>query len=296
MNSAISVPAVQQPRGLETLIAGRPTRDGAGVRLVRVLTGELQQRLDPFLMLDHFASDDPRDYGAGFPDHPHRGFETVTYMVAGRMRHQDSGGGEGLLQNGGVQWMTAGRGLVHSEMPEQEEGRMEGFQLWLNLASWQKMCAPDYRDIQSGEIPEVRTPEGVLVRVIAGHSHGTAGAVHRPASAYPSDALYLDLQFSGPQSFAQPLPATHNAFVYVYRGQVAVHGAGGSHTVPAQRMAILDNTGDGVRLQGEAGARALLVAGQPLNEPIAQYGPFVMNTREELMQAVQDFQSGRLGR
>lgn len=296
MNSASSIPAVQYSRGVETLVTGRPTRDGAGVRLVRVLTGELQQRLDPFLMLDHFASDDPRDYGAGFPDHPHRGFETVTYMVAGRMRHQDSGGGEGLLQNGGVQWMTAGRGLIHSEMPEQEEGRMEGFQLWLNLASWQKMCAPAYRDIQSAQIPEVRTPEGVLVRVIAGHSHGTSGAVQRPTNAYPTDALYLDLQFSGPHSFAQPLPAAHNAFVYVYRGQVTVHGADGQHTVPAQRMAILDNTGDGVRLQGEAGARALLIAGQPLNEPIAQYGPFVMNTRDELMQAVQDYQSGQLGR
>ena len=296
MNSANSTPAVHTARGVETLITGRPTRDGAGVRLVRVLTGELQQRLDPFLMLDHFASDDPRDYGAGFPDHPHRGFETVTYMVAGRMRHQDSGGGEGLLQNGGVLWMTAGRGLVHSEMPEQEEGRMEGFQLWLNLASWQKMCTPGYRDIQSEEVPEVLTPEGVRVRVIAGQSHGTAGAVQRPTSDYPSDALYLDLQFSGAQNFAQPLPARHNALVYVYRGSVEVLGAQGASTVPAQRMAILDNTGDGVRLQGSDGSRALLIAGQPLNEPIAQYGPFVMNTREELMQAVHDYQSGQLGR
>lgn len=296
MNSATPQSAVQHARGVETLITGRPTRDGAGVRLVRVLTGELQQRLDPFLMLDHFASDDPRDYGAGFPDHPHRGFETVTYMVAGRMRHQDSGGGEGLLQNGGVQWMTAGRGLVHSEMPEQEEGRMEGFQLWLNLASWQKMCAPSYRDIQSAQVPEVLTPEGVRVRVIAGQSHGQGGAVQRPTRDFPTDALYLDLQFSGPQSFAQPLPAAHNAFVYVYRGSVEVLGAAGPCTVPAQRMAILDNTGDGVRLQGTADARALVIAGQPLNEPIAQYGPFVMNTREELMQAVHDYQSGHLGR
>ena len=296
MNSAISTPAVLHARGVETLITGRPTRDGAGVRLVRVLTGELQQRLDPFLMLDHFASDDPRDYGAGFPDHPHRGFETVTYMVAGRMRHQDSGGGEGLLQNGGVQWMTAGRGLIHSEMPEQEEGRMEGFQLWLNLASWQKMCAPAYRDIQSEEVPEVLTPEGVRVRVIAGQSHGTGGAVQRPASDYPTDALYLDLHFSDTQTLAQPLHASHNAFVYVYRGSLEVLGAEGEHAVPAQRMAILNNAGDGVRLRGSAGSRALLIAGQPLNEPIAQYGPFVMNTRDELMQAVQDYQSGQLGR
>ena len=277
-------------------MTGRPTRDGAGVRLTRVLTSELQQRLDPFLMLDHFASDDPKDYGAGFPDHPHRGFETVTYMVAGRMRHRDSSGGEGLLQNGGVQWMTAGRGVVHSEMPEQEEGRMEGFQLWLNLPSQQKMCAPAYRDIQSADIPELHTAEGVRVRVISGMSHGVQGAVHRPATAYPSDALYLDLHFSGDQSFVQPLPPTHNALVYVYRGQLEVCGTPSTNTVPSQHMAILGNDGDGVVLKGQTGTRALLVAGQPLGEPIAQYGPFVMNTREELMQAVHDFQSGRLGR
>ena len=170
------------PRSVDALVAGRATRDGAGVRLTRVLTGELQQRLDPFLMLDQFGSNDPKDYGAGFPDHPHRGFETVTYMIAGRMRHRDSAGNEGLLQNGGVQWMTAGRGLVHSEMPEQEEGLMEGFQLWLNLPSHQKMCTPWYRDIQSEGIPEVRTESGVWVRVISGQSHGVQGAMHRPAT------------------------------------------------------------------------------------------------------------------
>ena len=296
MNTQAPSFVAQQPRHVETLITGRPTRDGAGVRLTRVLTGELQQRLDPFLMLDNFASDDPKDYGAGFPDHPHRGFETVTYMIAGRMRHQDSSGGEGLLQNGGVQWMTAGRGVVHSEMPEQEEGRMEGFQLWLNLPSRQKMCTPWYRDIQSADIPELTTPEGVFVRVIAGQSHGVAGAMHRPAHEYPTDPLYLDLQFSGEQSFSQPLPAGHNAFVYVYRGQLQVQGQQASTDVPVQRMAILANTGDGVVLRGQSGTRALLIAGQPLHEPIAQYGPFVMNTREELMQAVHDFQSGRFGR
>ena len=296
MNTVPAVSGVQNARPVESLITGRPTRDGAGVRLTRVLTGELQERLDPFLMLDHFASDDPKDYGAGFPDHPHRGFETVTYMVAGRMRHKDSTGAKGLLQNGGVQWMTAGRGVVHSEMPEQEEGRMEGFQLWLNLPSWQKMCAPAYRDIQSADVPETHTPEGVRVRVIAGQSHGVAGAVQRPIQDYPSDALYLDLHFSGDQRFCQPLPAGHNAFVYVYRGEVLVPGAEGGTRVPSGHMAILANVGDGVALRGACGARALLIAGQPLREPIAQYGPFVMNTREELMQAVHDFQSGRLGR
>ena len=286
---------VQNPRSVEALVAGRATRDGAGVRLTRVLTGDLQQRLDPFLMLDQFGSNDPKDYGAGFPDHPHRGFETVTYMIAGRMRHRDSAGHEGLLQNGGVQWMTAGRGLVHSEMPEQEEGLMEGFQLWLNLPSHQKMCTPWYRDIQSESIPEVTTDAGVLVRVISGQSHGVQGAMHRPAKDYPTDPLYLDIHFSDNQDFTQSIPVGHNAFVYVYRGSLAVQSAQGTETVPLQRMAILSHGGDGVVLQGQAGTRALLISGQPLHEPIAQYGPFVMNTREELMQAVEDFQAGRLG-
>ena len=286
---------VQNPRSVEALVAGRATRDGAGVRLTRVLTGELQQRLDPFLMLDQFGSNDPKDYGAGFPDHPHRGFETVTYMIAGRMRHRDSAGHEGLLQNGGVQWMTTGRGLVHSEMPEQEEGLMEGFQLWLNLPSHQKMCTPWYRDIQSESIPEVTTDAGVLVRVISGQSHGVQGAMHRPAKDYPTDPLYLDIHFSEQQTFTQNIPVGHNAFVYVYRGSLAVQSAQSAETVPLQRMAILNNGGDGVVLQGQVGTRALLITGQPLHEPIAQYGPFVMNTREELMQAVEDFQAGRLG-
>jgi quercetin 2,3-dioxygenase len=288
-------PSVQNPRSVESLVAGRATRDGAGVRLTRVLTGELQQRLDPFLMLDQFGSDDPKDYGAGFPDHPHRGFETVTYMIAGRMGHKDNAGHSGLLQNGGVQWMTAGRGIVHSEMPEQEEGVMEGFQLWLNLPSGQKMCAPWYRDIQSADIPEVTTPNGVLVRVISGESHGTKGAMHRPAEAYPTNPLYLDIHFNDAQMFSQVIPSGHNAFVYVYRGTVDVQGSESTATVPLQRMAILSNGGDGVVLRGSAGTRVLLITGHPLNEPIAQYGPFVMNTREELMQAVEDFQAGKFG-
>ena len=291
--------SVSSPRRVERLIVGRPTTDGAGVKLTRVLTHELQHRLDPFLMLDNFASDDPKDYGAGFPDHPHRGFETVTYMIAGRMRHRDSAGHEGLLQNGGVQWMTAGRGLIHSEMPEQEAGVMEGFQLWLNLPARDKLCTPWYRDIQSAEIPEFTTPEGVKVRVIAGHSHGVTGAIARASDAYPTDPLYLDLQFPpGGAVFSQPLPASHNAFTYTYRGGVQVlDGQAQATDVPLHRMAILDNGGDGVRLRGVAGAtaaRALLIAGRPLNEPIAQYGPFVMNTRDELLAAVEDFQNGRL--
>ncbi|MEY4653247.1 MAG: hypothetical protein RI884_1828 [Pseudomonadota bacterium] len=284
---------VTRPRRVERLITGQATRDGAGVKLTRVLTHDLQQRLDPFLMLDNFASDDPDDYGAGFPDHPHRGFETVTYMIAGRMRHQDSAGHEGLLQNGGVQWMTAGRGLVHSEMPEQEEGVMEGFQLWLNLRGDDKMCPPWYRDIQSAEIPEVTNAQGVLARVIAGHSHGTDGAMQREHT----EPLYLDLRWpAATATFEQPLADTHNAFLYVYRGSVEVIDAqGAGSAVPLHRMAILANEGDGVTLRASANAQAILIAGKPLREPIAQYGPFVMNTREQLMQAVDDFRNGRLG-
>ncbi len=284
---------VTRPRRAERLITGQATRDGAGVKLTRVLTHDLQARLDPFLMLDNFASDDPNDYGAGFPDHPHRGFETVTYMIAGRMRHKDSAGHEGLLQNGGVQWMTAGRGLVHSEMPEQEEGVMEGFQLWLNLRGADKMCPPWYRDIQSAEIPEVTNAQGVLARVIAGHTHGTDGAMQREHT----EPLYLDLRWpAATATFEQPLPVTHNAFVYVYRGSVeVVDTQWQTSAVPLHRMAILANEGDGVTLRASANAQAILIAGKPLREPIAQYGPFVMNTREQLMQAVDDFRNGRLG-
>ena len=278
---------VAHPREVERVVAGQATSDGAGVKLTRVLTQALQRRLDPFLMLDVFASDQPDDYIAGFPDHPHRGFETVTYMIAGRMRHRDSAGHEGLLQNGGVQWMTAGRGVIHSELPEQEAGRMEGFQLWLNLSAKDKMCAPWYRDVQSSEIPEFVTPAGVTVRVIAGGSHGVDGVLQRETT----QPLYLDLHFDAGASFAQELPALFNAFVYVYRGELQI----GQTQVPGQRMAILKNTADsnGVVLRAAAPARALLIAGRPLDEPIAQHGPFVMNTREEILQAVADFQAGR---
>ncbi len=289
MNTTTAPTPVTVPRRVERLVAGQPTSDGAGVKLTRVLTPPLQRRLDPFLMLDAFGSDRPGDYIAGFPDHPHRGFETITYMIAGRMRHRDSAGHEGLLGDGGVQWMTAGRGVVHSELPEQQAGRMEGFQLWLNLHSADKMQPPGYRDIPSDQIPEWRGG-GVTVRVIAGHSQGVAGAVQRPVT----EPLYLDLHLDPGAQFAQPLPAGHNAFVYVYRGALAVGGT----AVPEQRMAILANdaAADGVLLAaGEQPTRALLVAGAPLREPIAQYGPFVMNTREQLMQAVEDFQAGPLG-
>ncbi|MES2298422.1 MAG: pirin family protein [Pseudomonadota bacterium] len=261
--------------------------DGAGVKINRVLTQALQRRLDPFLMLDAFGSDKAGDYIAGFPEHPHRGFETITYMIAGRMRHKDSGGNEGLITDGGVQWMTAGRGVAHSEMPEQSEGLMEGFQLWLNLPAQEKMCAPWYRDIPDGAIARFDAPGGVNVKVIAGSSHGVAGAVERTGT----EPLYLDINLPAGASFSQALPAGHNAFIYVFRGQVEVEG----RAVPAARMAILANTAqaDGVRIEAAQASRVLLIAGRPLNEPIAQYGPFVMNTQEELYQAVEDFRAGR---
>ena len=281
------IESVAQPRTVERLVAGMATSDGAGVKLTRVLTQPLQRRLDPFLMLDAFGTDNPDDYIGGFPDHPHRGFETVTYMIAGRMRHRDSAGHEGLLQNGGVQWMTAGRGVVHSELPEQEDGRMEGFQLWLNLGAKDKMNAPWYRDIQSDAIPQFHAPEGVTVRVIAGASHGVGGAVQRETT----QPLYLDLELPAGARFTQALPAAHNAFVYVFGGELKI----GDTKVPAQRMAILANSAgsDGIVLRADKPSRALLIAGKPLNEPIAQYGPFVMNTQQEIIQAVNDFQAGK---
>jgi redox-sensitive bicupin YhaK (pirin superfamily) len=275
-------------RGIERIVEGIATSDGAGVKLTRVLSGRLQQRLDPFLMLDAFGSDDPDDYIAGFPDHPHRGFETVTYMLAGRMRHRDSAGHEGLLENGGVQWMTAGRGVIHSEIPEQEDGVMEGFQLWLNLPAQRKMSEPWYRDFASDAIPEYATPQGVKVRVIAGSSNGVKGAVTREVT----EPLYLDIHMPAGAEFSTALPAAHNAFIYVYRGAVTVE----SVQVPSRRMGILTHSSEagGVTFSATGDTRLILIAGKPLNEPIVQYGPFVMNTQQEIHQALSDYNNGHL--
>ncbi|WP_138519122.1 pirin family protein [Limnobacter alexandrii] len=281
-----TIPTVNNPRTVEHIITGQPTSDGAGVKLTRVITQNLQRRLDPFLMLDNFGSDNPNDYIAGFPNHPHRGFETITYMIAGRMLHEDSKGNRGLLENGGVQWMTAGRGVFHSEIPQQEEGVMEGFQLWLNLPAKDKMCAPWYRDFTNADLPQFETAEGVAVTAIAGNSHGVEGAVSREGT----QPLYLDLHLPAGSKFVQNLAAQHNAVVFVYRGEVKVAG----QTIGDKRMAILKNEGDGVVIEASADAKALLIAGKPLNEPIAQYGPFVMNTEQEIRQALQDFREGTL--
>ena len=275
---------ISRSRSVERLVKGTPTSDGAGVKLTRVLTQTLQRRLDPFLMLDAFRNENPEDYIGGFPNHPHRGFETITYMLAGRMRHHDSVGNEGLLGPGGAQWMTTGSGLIHSELPEQEEGLMEGLQLWLNLPAKNKMVAPSYRDIPADSIPEFTTAEGVRVRVLAGDSHDVAGAVQRP----DTEPLYLDVHLPAGSRFVQPIAAGHNAFTYTYRGSVRI----GETEVPDRHMALLACDGEGVCIEAIDDARCLIIAGKPLGEPIAQHGPFVMNTTEELHQAVRDYQAG----
>jgi redox-sensitive bicupin YhaK (pirin superfamily) len=273
-------------RQVERLVRGMDTADGAGVKLKRLLTQDLQRRLDPFLMLDEFRSDNPGDYIAGFPPHPHRGFETVTYMLAGRMRHRDSGGNEGLLGPGGVQWMTAGRGVIHSEMPEQEEGLMHGFQLWINLPGARKMIPAAYQDIPAANIPLLQLENGISVKVIAGHYGQQAGSIQQP----DTEPLYLDISLPAGQQLDVAIEPSHNAFIYVYQGSLDVVG----RAVSTGHMAILSAQGEGVSLATVEGARVLVLSGQPLKESIAQYGPFVMNTRAELEQAFDDYQQGRL--
>lgn len=272
-------------REVQQLVQGVATSDGAGVKLTRVLTQSLQKRLDPFLMLDAFRNENPDDYIGGFPNHPHRGFETVTYMIAGNMRHHDSAGNEGLLRPGGVQWMTAGSGLIHSELPEQSDGLMEGFQLWLNLPSHNKMVKPSYRDIPSDKIPEFTTTDGILIRVIAGQCGEVTGAVTRP----DTEPLYLDVHMPAGTQFTQVIPAGHNAFTYTYRGSVLIAGT----EVNDRNMALLANDGgEAIRVKATVDARFLVIAGKPLGEPIAQYGPFVMNTADEIQQTLRDYRNG----
>jgi len=276
-------------RTLLRVIASIPASDGAGVKLRRSLGASQLARHDPFLMLDEFYSDDPGDYLAGFPSHPHRGFETVTYMLDGHMQHKDSGGNTGDLGPGDVQWMTAARGLVHSEMPQQSEGRMRGFQLWLNLPAAEKMKPPAYRDIPSARVPVVPIEQG-RVKVIAGRFDGTAGAVEGGAT----DPHYWDLHLVPGAVFEAGIPAEYNAFLYAYEGDVNV-GENGM-PLPARAAGLLSG-GDAVRLEaGSRGARVLLLAGRPIGEPVVQYGPFVMNTREEIEQAIADFQAGEMSR
>ncbi len=279
--------AARQQRRVVWAGVGMPAQDGAGVKLTRVIGQPKLPDLDPFLMLDEFGSDDPNAYIAGFPEHPHRGFETVTYMLAGAMRHEDNKGNVGLLGPGWIQWMTAGRGIVHSEMPEQHQGLMRGFQLWINLPAKDKMIAPRYQDVSPDRIPHVVLAPGVEAKVLVGE----IGGIHGPVETGATQPLYLDLVFAAGAAAGIALPTAHNGFVYVYEGALDVGEPAQSLTKGT--VAVL-STGEMLSLAaGRAGASALVVAGRPLREPVAKYGPFVMNTQAEIHQAFEDFRAGR---
>jgi len=264
-----------------------PATDGAGVRMTRVIATEQLDHFDPFLLLDEFRSDDPGDYIAGFPDHPHRGFETVTYMLAGAMKHGDNKGNTGLLGPGSVQWMTAGRGIIHSEMPQQEDGLMWGFQLWVNLPAGQKMAEPRYQDIPASDVPETRIHDNTVVRVIAGELGGVTG----PVSGVATEPFYFDVRCEGPEELKLPTPEGHNVFAYPYLGNIRV-GAEQGTVVGRGNIALL-GPGASVSVACDEAASFILVGGRPLNEPIARYGPFVMNTAAEIREAIMDYQAGR---
>jgi len=278
-------------RSVSRIIKGMPATDGAGVELTRVIGQPALPMLDPFLLLDAFRSDRPEDYIAGFPSHPHRGFETVTYLLAGRMRHKDNAEHEGIIEPGGIQWMTAGRGIVHSEMPEQANGLLEGFQLWVNLPAAHKMDRPGYQEYPAERIPLESREGGVEIRVITGvTSQGTRGPVVQPLT----EPIYLDVRVPAGQHFIERLPAAHNAFVYVIQGTVHARDVDG-RAVQLRRddLGVLSR-GDTVRFEtGEEDVRFLVVAGRPLNEPVARSGPFVMNTKAEIQQAFEDYGQGR---
>jgi hypothetical protein len=286
-------------RTLAHIIESVPTSDGAGVKLRRSLGGPQGLRVDPFLMLDEFYSDNPDDYLAGFPAHPHRGFETVTYMLDGHMRHEDHLGNRGDLGPGDVQWMTAARGIIHSEMPQQSAGRMRGFQLWLNLPAKEKMKPAHYRDIPAAQIPVIKLGNGGEVKVIAGaltqDSSTTHGPVNGLAAALSTDPLYWDVHLPSGAQFSARIPAGHNAFLYAYEGSASIGEGKTAKTLPHRAAGVLSD-GDSVRIEaGAEGVRFLLLAAKPLREPVVQYGPFVMNTREEIEQAVADYRSGQFG-
>jgi quercetin 2,3-dioxygenase len=275
-------------RALTRVVRGMPASDGAGVRLTRVIGQPGLSELDPFLLLDEFRSDNPGDYIAGFPEHPHRGFETVTYLIAGRVRHEDNKGHKGLLRAGSVQWMTAGRGIVHSEMPEQEQGLLQGFQLWVNLPRRSKMTTPRYQEYEPGDIPEAKLAGGTRARIIAGRFGGHQG----PIDAAATEPLYLDFSLAPGSEVQVPIPRGHAGFAYVFEGAARV-GASGT-AVPSGTLAVLGD-GESLTLSADgSAARLLVVTGKPLGEPVARYGPFVMNTEAEIHQAVRDFQAGLL--
>lgn len=268
-----------------------PVVEGAGVRLRRSIATRTLDYLDPFMLFDHFGSDDPADYLAGFPMHPHRGIETVTYMLEGLVDHKDSLGNSGTIGAGDLQWMTAGSGILHEEMPKPADGKMYGFQLWVNLPASLKMTRPRYREVSSGSIPRVERKDGVRIGVIAGEVDGVQGAVRE----IYADPVYLDVRLPAEGSFTHPVPAGHNAFAYLFEGEAefgASPGKDGAGSGSATRLAVFGE-GDSVEARaGRAPARFLLLSGKPLNEPIARYGPFVMNTRKEIEQALADLRSG----
>ncbi|MEW8692617.1 MAG: pirin family protein [Candidatus Thiodiazotropha endolucinida] len=276
---------VNNRRGIKQVVVGQETSDGAGVRLTRVIGGPQLPQFDPFLLLDHFVSDDPDDYIGGFPPHPHRGFETVTYLLAGQVEHRDNAGHTGLLETGGVQWMTAGRGVIHSEMPQQQDGLLSGFQLWVNLPAGEKMIDPRYQEFDRQAIPlEVRS-DGVEVRVVAGQ---TSRQTRGPVRELVTPALFYDITLPAGTRFEESLPETYNSFVYLIEGTVSIDGI----DLEVNSLAVLDQ-GDSVEIIAQEPSRFLLVAGQPLHEPIARRGPFVMNSEAELQQAFNDYQEGR---
>jgi len=287
----MSIPA---SRTLARIIPSMQTSDGAGVKLRRSIGSGQNIRLDPFLMLDEFGTDNPDDYIAGFPPHPHRGFETVTYMIDGHMRHEDHLGNVGELKSGGVQWMTAGRGVIHSEMPQQESGRMRGFQLWINLPAREKMKPAAYRDIPAEELPNVPLAGGGSLKLIAGRvileDREIAGPINDQPASMATDPLFVDLTLPAGASHRLNVPVGHSAFVYAYEGSPTI----GAQPLQHQAAGILS---DGDYIDISAGAEALrmiLIAGKPLNEPVVQYGPFVMNSREEIEQALEDYRTGKL--
>ncbi len=274
-------------RGLEQIAAGIPVSDGDGVKLTRIIGSPEMDMVDPFLLLDLFESDQPDDYIGGFPDHPHRGFETVTYLLAGRMRHWDNAGHEGVIEPGDVQWMTAGRGVIHSEMPEQDDGLLQGFQLWVNLPSKQKMQPPSYQEFPSAEIPVETLDNGCKVKVIAGRTNsGTKGPVVIKATA----PLFIDVELPQGATFQQVVPASHNGFIYVISGSV---GIGNSALLPGRMLGVFSE-GDRIVISSpKSNSRFLVIAGMQLGEPVARGGPFVMNTREEILQTFDDYRQGR---
>lgn len=278
-------------RGIKRRVPAVNSMDGAGVRILRSVGKSQLARIDPFLMLDNFSSDNPDDYIAGFPAHPHRGFETVTYMIEGRMRHRDHMGNEGILRSGGVQWMTAGRGVIHEEMPEQEEGLMSGFQLWVNLPASEKMKPAAYQNIEPEEVTEFLAAPGVNIRLVAGELEDSQGRVHAgPVSGISRQPLFAEIQMEASASYTLAVDAQLSGFVYLFDGDATIPG-----DVLNRAEAAELGEGDQVQLQaGPDGARLLIVAGRAIGEPIAQYGPFVMNTNEEIEQAIQDYRANRL--